>query len=260
MLREVRIENGLVRGLPAADPRITAFKGIPYAAPPVGENRWRAPQPHENWDGVFEAYHFGPIAMQDVPGKDPNAFYSKEWHVDPEVPMSEDGSLCLNVWTPAKSADEKLPVMIWIFGGGLQEGYCHEMEFDGESFNRRGVILVSIAYRLNVFGFLCHPELTAANPDAPTNFGLLDQKAGIEWVKRNIANFGGDPNNITIFGQSVGAGSTMYHCTSPQTKGLFQKAIAQSVGGIKTIYPDAFLPRAAKLELQEKDLRSSTRE
>ena len=125
------------------------------------------------------------------------------------------------------------------------------MEFDGESFNRRGVILVTIAYRVNVFGFLAHPELTAANPDAPTNFGLLDQKAGIEWVKRNIANFGGDPENITIFGQSAGGGSTLYHCTSPQTKGLFQKAIAESAGGVKMVKPNVFLPVAMDLKEAE---------
>ena len=231
MLREVRVENGIVRGLPAADPRITAFKGIPFAAPPVGELRWRAPQPAKDWEGVLEAYQFGPIAMQETPGEDPNAFYSKEWHVDPEIPMSED-CLQLNVWTPAKSADEKLPVMVWIYGGGLQCGYPAEMEFDGERIARRGVILVSVNYRVNVFGFLCHPELTAEDPEFPTNFGHLDQRAGIQWVKRNIAAFGGDPENITVFGQSAGGGSTFVQLTTPLNKGLFQKAICHSSGGL----------------------------
>ena len=175
MLREVRVENGLVRGIPAADPRITAFKGIPYAAPPVGELRWRAPQPAADWEGVRDCARFGPIAMQETPGLDPNAFYSKEWHVDPEIPMSED-CLQLNIWTPAKSADEKLPVMVWIFGGGLYNGYPAEMEFDGERFARRGVILVSVNYRLNAFGFLAHPEITKECPEFPTNFGHLDQR------------------------------------------------------------------------------------
>jgi len=231
MLREVRVENGRVRGLPAADPRITAFKGIPFAAPPVGELRWKAPQPARDWDGVLEAYQFAPIAMQDTPGKDPNALYSKEWHVDPNVPMSED-CLYLNVWTPAKSADEKLPVMVWIFGGGLREGYPSEMEFDGERIARRGVILVSINYRLNAFGFLAHPELTKEDPEFPTNFGHLDQRFAIQWVKRNIAAFGGDPDNITVFGQSAGGGSTFVQLTSPLNKGLFQKAICHSSGGL----------------------------
>ncbi|MCI9403148.1 MAG: carboxylesterase family protein [Oscillospiraceae bacterium] len=251
MLRITKTESGMVQGLPGADVRNTVFRGIPFAADTSGENRWRPPQPPKSWEGVRPCFEFAPITMQKVPGKDPNAFYSKEWHVEPEVPMSEDGSLCLNIWTPAKTGKEKMPVMVWIFGGGLQEGYCHEMEFDGESFNRRGVILVTIAYRVNVFGFLAHPELTAENPEAPTNFGLLDQKAGIEWVKRNIENFGGDSENITIFGQSAGGGSTLYHCTSPQTKGLFQKAIAESAGGVKMVDPDIFLPMAMDLEAAE---------
>jgi|LSQX01.1.fsa_nt_gb para-nitrobenzyl esterase len=230
-LREVKVENGLVRGLPAADPRITAYKGIPFAAPPVGELRWRAPQPAKDWDGVLEAYHFAPIAMQDTPGRNPNSIYTKEWHVDQNVPMSED-CLYLNVWTPAKSVDEKLPVMVWIFGGGLREGYPSEMEFDGERIARRGVILVSINYRLNAFGFLAHPELTKEDPEYPSNFGHLDQRFAIQWVKRNIAAFGGDPNNITVFGQSAGGGSTFVQVTSPLNKGLFQKAICQSSGGL----------------------------
>jgi len=123
MLRQTVTENGAVRGFPGTDARITVYKGIPFAAPPVGENRWKAPQPAENWEGVRECYEFGPITMQAVPGINPDAFYAKEWHVDPEVPMSEDG-LYLNVWTPAKRTDEKLPVMVWFFGGGFREGYA----------------------------------------------------------------------------------------------------------------------------------------
>ena len=231
MLRKVTVENGMIEGLPAADPRITAFKGIPFAAPPIGELRWRAPQPTENWTGVLKAYKFGPIAMQNTPGLNPDNIYTKEWHVDSEIAMSED-CLQLNVWTPAKKADEKLPVMIWIYGGGLNEGYPAEMEFDGERIARRGVILVSINYRVNVFGFLCHPEITKENPEKAANFGHWDQKAGIEWVKRNIAAFGGDSERITIFGQSAGGGSTMIQVTSPLNKGLFQRAIVHSGGGL----------------------------
>ena len=233
MLRIAKIENGLVEGIPAADPRITAFKGIPYAAPPVGKLRWRAPQPAADWEGVRQCFTFAPINMQEVPGKDPNAFYSKEWHVDPEVPMSED-SLYLNVWTPAKSADEKLPVMVWIFGGGYQNGYTAEMEFDGERIARRGVILVSVGYRVNGFGFLSHSLLMEEDPGAPVgNYGLMDQGFAIKWVQRNIHAFGGDGDNITIFGQSAGAGSVLCQMVSPYTKGVFQRAITHSGGGFR---------------------------
>jgi len=229
------IETGIVEGLPAADPRITSFKGIPYAAPPVGENRWRAPQPAKKWDGVLYAYKFAPISMQHVPGENPDNIYSREWNVDPTIEMDED-SLMLNVWTPAKSKDEKLPVFVWYFGGGLQEGNTAEMEFDGERIARRGIVVVTINYRLNVFGFLCHPEITAENPEAPANFGNLDQQFATRWVQRNIAAFGGDPENITIGGQSAGGGSVMAQVTSPQNKGLFQKAIVDS-GLMMTAYP-----------------------
>ena len=231
MLRVVKTENGWVRGIPAADPRITAFKGIPFAKAPVGDLRWKAPQPAENWEGIRDCYTFGNIAMQEIPGGDPNDLYSKEWHVDSEVPMGED-CLNLNIWTPAKTGDEKFPVMVWIYGGGLTVGYPSEMEFDGERIARRGVVLVSVNYRVNVFGFLCHPEITRENPDKPANFGHLDQQAGILWVKRNIAAFGGDPDNITVFGQSAGGGSTMVQICAPSNKGVFHKAIVQSGGGL----------------------------
>ncbi len=232
MLRKVKTENGWLQGIPAADPRITAFKGIPFAKAPVGDLRWKAPQAAENWEGVRDASRFAPISVQWTPGGgDPEDLYNKEWHVDPKTPMSED-CLYLNVWTPARSEDEKLPVMFWIFGGGLQCGYPSEMEFDGERIARRGVVLVSVNYRVNIFGFMAHPELSAEDPAAATNFGLLDQKAGLEWVQRNIASFGGDPDNVTIFGQSAGGGSVTMHLTSPLTEGLFHKAIIQSGGGL----------------------------
>jgi len=251
MLRITKTESGMVKGFPGTDARITVFKGIPYAADPTGENRWRAPQPAKSWEGIRECYQFGPITMQAIPGLDPNAFYSKEWNVDPEIPMAEEGSLCLNIWTPAKSADEKLPVLVWIFGGGLQEGNCTEMEFDGERMAHRGIILVTIAYRLNVFGFMCHPEITAEAPEAPANFGFLDQKAAIEWVGRNIQNFGGDPKNITIAGQSSGGVSVFTQMCSEQTEGLFQRAIIQSSAGgsLIPVYPKATFKH--NMELKE---------
>lgn len=226
MIREAKTENGIVRGLPAADPRITSFKGIPFAAPPVGKNRWRAPQPCENWNGVLEAYKFAPISMQDTPGLGTD-LYCREWHVDPEIPMDED-CLYLNVWTNAKSTEDRLPVLVWFFGGGLQWGYPAEMEFNGERIARRDVVVVTVNYRLNVFGFLAHPEITREQPDAPSNFGNLDQQAGVRWVKRNIKAFGGDPDNITIAGQSAGGGSVLSQMACPENKGLFKKAVIMS--------------------------------
>ena len=250
MLRITKTENGMVRGAPGTDARITVFKGIPFADDTSGENRWRPAQPVKDWVGIRDCLEFGPIPMQKTPGEDPNAFYSKEWHVDPQVPMGED-CLRVNIWTPARKTDEKLPVMVWIFGGGYKEGYPHEMEFDGERIASRGVILVSVAYRVNVFGFLCHPDITAENPEAPANLGLLDQRAGIAWVKRNIANFGGDPENITIFGQSAGGGSVTYHLCAPGNEGLFQKAIVQSFGGITPVYPPSSFPKNKTLAQAE---------
>ena len=250
MLRVVEVENGVVQGLPAADPRITSFKGIPFAAPPVGENRWRAPQPAKNWEGVLNAFDFAPTSMQAPTVIDEKNIYTREWAVDPDLPMSED-CLYLNVWTPAKSADEKLPVFVWYFGGGLQYGHTAEMEFDGERIARRGIVVVTVNYRLSAFGFLCHPEITAEAPDVPANFGHLDQQTGTRWVKRNIAAFGGDPENITIGGQSAGGGSVMSQLASPQNEGLFQKAIIMS-GIITLLYPNNRMPMGRR-ELAEEE-------
>ena len=226
MIRKTMTENGAVEGIEAADPRITAFKGIPFAAPPVGENRWRAPKPCPKWEGTRRAYRFAPISVQDTPGVGTD-IYCREWHVDPDIAMDED-CLYLNVWTGAKSIEDKQPVLVWFFGGALQWGYPAEMEFDGERIARRGVVVVTVNYRLNVFGFLAHPQLTAEQPDEPTNFGNLDQQAGLKWVIRNIRAFGGDPENITIAGQSAGGGSVLTQMTCPANFGLFQKAIVES--------------------------------
>ncbi|MBN1907904.1 MAG: carboxylesterase family protein [Deltaproteobacteria bacterium] len=251
MLRRVAVQNGIIEGLPAADPRITSFKGIPFAAPPVGKNRWRAPQPASDWDGVLYAYKFAPISMQHIPGEDPENIYTREWNVDTSIEMDED-SLHLNVWTPAKSANEKLPVFVWYFGGALHEGNTAEMEFDGERIARRGIVVVTVNYRLNIFGFLCHPEITAENPEAPANFGHLDQQLATRWVQRNIAAFGGDPKNITIGGQSAGGVSVMAQVTSPQNAGLFQKAICDS-GLIFSAYPGNFVIPDKNLSLAEQE-------
>ena len=226
MLRQVKTENGWIRGIEAADPRITAFKGIPFAAPPTGRNRWRSPQPCENWAGVRDCSRFAPISMQWIPGLGDD-IYCREWHVDPEIPMSED-CLYLNVWTNAKKANEKLPVLVWFFGGGLQCGYPAEMEFDGERIARRGIVVVTVNYRVGALGFLTHPEITKEQPDAPANFGNLDQQAGLRWVQRNIAAFGGDPAKVTIAGQSAGGGSVMSQLACPGNEGLFRNTVVMS--------------------------------
>ncbi len=227
MIKIAKTENGLVRGIPAADPRIISYKGIPFAAPPVGTLRWCAPKPAEDWTGIRDCVEFGPISMQSIPGLDETNIYTREWNVDPHIPMSED-CLYLNVWTPAVSEEEKLPVYVWFFGGALQWGNPAEMEFDGERLARRGIVVVTVNYRLNVFGFLAHPELEKEAPEAPTNFGNLDQQYGLFWTKRNIAAFGGDPDNITIGGQSAGGGSVLTQLNCPANKDYIQKAIIQS--------------------------------
>ena len=248
MLRIVDTNYGKVEGLPAADPRITSFKGIPFAAPPVGENRWRAPQPCPKWEGTLKAYKFGAISVQDQPAVGTD-IYCKEWHVDPDVLMDED-NLYLNIWTPAKTGNEKYPVLVWYFGGGLQWGYPSEMEFDGERIARRGVVVVSVNYRLNVLGFFAHPEITKEAPEQPSNFGYLDQQAGTRWVKENIEFFGGDPDNITIAGQSAGGGSVMGQLTNLENQGLFRRAIVLS-GVIGSPYKDGGFPDPMPLEQAE---------
>ena len=168
MLRIVNTKLGKIEGIPAADPRITAFKGIPFAKAPVGDLRFHAPLPVEKWEGTLKAWNFAPIAVQPTPYYNPDDLYCREWSVDKDIPMSED-CLYLNVWTPAKSAEEKLPVYVWIHGGGFQTGFTAEMEFDGERIARRGIVVVTVAYRLNMFGFMCHPEITKENPSAPAS-------------------------------------------------------------------------------------------
>lgn len=242
MLKLVSTENGLVRGFQGNNTRISVFKGIPFAAPPVGANRWRAPQPCANWEGVRECSKFAPISVQDQPGVGTD-IYCREWHVDPDIEIDED-CLYLNVWTPAKAETDNLPVLVWFFGGAFQWGYPREMEFNGENLAKRGIIVVSVNYRLGAIGFLSHPDLIKESPNAPANFGVLDQQAGLKWVIRNIKNFGGDPKNITIAGQSAGGGSVLTHLTSKSSIGLFQKAIIFS-GIIESPYikDNVIIPR-----------------
>lgn len=228
----VATEYGLIEGLPGNNHIVSVFKGIPFAKPPVGELRWKAPQPPDVWEGTLEAYKFSNICTQPrFASEGGNTLAAKEFYVV-EFPMSED-CLYLNVWTPAKSPDEKLPVGIYIHGGGFDTGYSYLNAYDGESFAKRGIVIVTIPYRLNIFGFLSHPELETEDPNQSTgNYGTMDQIAALEWVKQNIAAFGGDPENMTLFGQSAGGFSVRNLCASPLTKGSLKRAIMQSGGGL----------------------------
>ncbi len=220
---------GKVQGVPCGNPMYTVYRGIPYAAPTEGANRFRAPQPPASWEGVRVCDTFSKICMQtEAPQGMPfSDFFAKEFY--PYKYECGEDSLCLNVWTPAQTVDEKLPVMFWIHGGGLGSGYGHEMEFDGEAICKQGCILVTINYRVNFFGFFTHPELAAESENGIcANNGLLDQVAALRWVYENIAAFGGDPDNVTIFGQSAGGFSVIFHLQSKLSEGLFQRAIIQS--------------------------------
>jgi para-nitrobenzyl esterase len=213
----VKVETGVVKG--AVDNGVAAFKGIPFAAPPVGALRWKAPQPAPHWKGVREAVEFGPRCMQG-PIYNDMVFRDKG--------PSED-CLYLNVWTAAASAKARLPVMVWIYGGGYAAGATSEPRQDGENLAHKGVVVVSMNYRLNVFGFFSHPELAQeSGHDSAGNYGLLDQVAALQWVRKNIARFGGDPAKVTIFGESAGSFSVSALMASPLAQGLFHRAIGES--------------------------------
>ena len=213
---QVRTAAGMLEGLDASGVR--TFRGIPFAGPPVGERRWRAPAPAPTWTGVRRATAFGPRCPQGP------IFGDMVFRDDP----SED-CLYLNVWTPARAADGPLPVMVWLHGGGFQAGSASEPRQDGERLSRRGAVIVGINYRLGVFGFLAHPALTREAGDrASGNYGLLDQVAALEWVRDNIAAFGGNPGNVTIFGESAGSFAVSALMGSPLAQGLFHRAIGES--------------------------------
>jgi para-nitrobenzyl esterase len=201
------------------------FKGIPFAAPPVGDLRWKSPQPVKSWEGTKNCDQFGASPMQGKPV--PFGPWTKPYLI-PETPISED-CLYLNVWTAAKSDIEKRPVLVWIYGGGFSSGGSGCQIYDGDAMASAGVVFVSINYRVGIFGFYAHPELTKeSGVNASGNYGLMDQVAALQWVKKNISTFGGDPNNVTIAGQSAGSMSVNCLVASPLAKDLFNKAIAQS--------------------------------
>ncbi len=214
----VKVAGGLVEG--TIQEGVTVYKGIPFAAPPTGDLRWRPPQPVRSWEGVLKADKYAPACPQIQ-------FYIP---IFPKVETSED-CLYLNVWTPAQSATENLPVMVWIYGGGFVMGATSTPLYSGEQLAKMGVIVVSIAYRVGPLGFLAHPDLTAESPQkASGNYGLLDQIAGLQWVQRNIKAFGGNPSCVTIFGESAGGISVSMLAASPLAKGLFHRAICESGG------------------------------
>ena len=220
----VRVEQGLVSGANGTHADVRVYRGIPFAAPPVGDLRWKPPQPAAAWQGVRQATEAGHACLQVPYPASASLFQAKL------PPVSED-CLYLNIWTAAKTSSDRLPVMVWIHGGGFTRGSGTGMAYDGEILARKGAVIVTINYRLGIFGFFAHPGLTAESKHhASGNYGLLDQIAALEWVKKNIAAFGGDPKRVTIFGESAGSWSVNALMASPLAKGLFQRAIGESGG------------------------------
>lgn len=207
----------------------TLFRGIPYAAPPINSLRFSPARPPQSYTGILRADSYRPASLQHY--QDAKGFYTREFYSRPEdAPSYSEDCLYLNIWSPARDSSEKLPVVIWIHGGGFEHGYSYEPEFDGAAYAGEGIIFVSIAYRVGVLGYLCHEAL--AGPDGSMgNYGLSDQLLALRWVHENIAAFGGNPKDITLMGQSAGAVGVQMLCSSPAARGLIQKAILQSGGG-----------------------------
>lgn len=231
----VRTESGLLSGTKG---EVIAFKGIPYAAPPTGDLRWRPPQPAAPWSGIRPADAFGADAPQAASAKT-------------RAPRMSEDCLTLNVWTPALEPKEKLPVMVWLYGGSYVSGSASDPRCDGESFARKGVVLVTVNYRVGLLGFMAHPDLTLESEHGSSgNYGLLDTLAALGWIQRNIAAFGGDPTRVTLFGVSAGAASISLLLTSPLARGLFQQTIQQS--------PGAFRPLSSLAEAETAGLQLGT--
>jgi para-nitrobenzyl esterase len=215
----IAVEGGLLAVPTPAASGVRSFKGIPYAAAPVGDFRWRAPQPLKPWPGVRRSDAFGPNSIQGLVFSD----------IDPFAAGISEDCLYLNVWTPALGAAERLPVMVWIHGGGFAVGSGAEPRYDGANLAAKGIVVVTLNHRLNALGFLAHPELTTESPDgASGNYGLLDLVAAVQWAFRNIAAFGGDPGRVTIAGESAGSMAVSALMASPLARGLFARAIGES--------------------------------
>lgn len=244
----VQVEGGLVSGVKVADSAVMAYKGIPYAAAPVGDLRWKPPQPVVSWEGVRVADSDPDACVQELQRS--RLPWSEEYMHQGDA--SED-CLYLNIWTAASGADEKRPVMVWLHGGGLREGSNAIVTYDGTSFAKKGVVLVGVNYRLGAIGFLALPELTAESEHgASGNYGFLDQVAALKWVQANIARFGGDPDNVTIFGQSAGARSVSMLTQSPLAAGLVDHAIIES--GAQRRAPEANSPMDTLAEAEQAGL------
>jgi para-nitrobenzyl esterase len=231
---QVKIASGTLEG--AVQTGVLSFKGIPFAAPPVGDLRWRAPQPVKPWTGVRPATAYGhDCAQLPFPGD-----------AAPLGTPPDEDCLVLNVWRPAERPATPLPVMVWIYGGGFVNGGSSPAVYDGSQFAKRGVVFVSFNYRVGRFGFFAHPALSKEPHEGPLgNYGYMDQLAAMRWVQANIAAFGGDPRNVTVFGESAGGSSVLMLLTSPLAKGLFHKAIVESGGGRDGLFPTRFLKNAA---------------
>jgi para-nitrobenzyl esterase len=234
---QTTISNGIIEGNYDTKSGIQKYFGVPFARPPVGELRWKAPQPLANWKGVKETKKFGPRPMQTVVFGDMNSRSDG---------VSED-CLYLNVWTPAKRNTKSLPVLVYFYGGGFVAGDASEPRYDGESMAKKGIVVITCNYRLNIFGFFAHPELSAESPHkASGNYGLLDQVAALQWVQKNIAAFGGDPKKVTIAGESAGSISVSYQMASPLAKDLIAGAIGESGAGINPTLAPVPLAEAEK--------------
>lgn len=224
---QINVEQGVIEGEFDVRSNIQSFKGIPFAKPPVGDLRWKAPQAPDKWSGIRQTKKFGPRAVQ------PALFGDMGFRSDG---MSED-CLYLNVWSPAKSNDEKLPVLVYFYGGGFAAGDGSEYRYDGENMAKKGIVTVTVNYRLNIFGFFSHPELSKETSyKGSGNYGLLDQNAALKWVQANIAKFGGDPKRVTIAGESAGSASVSAQMASPLSKNLIAGAIGES-GSLLTATP-----------------------
>lgn len=235
---QATIENGIIEGNYDTKTGIQKYFGVPFAKPPVGGLRWKAPQPPENWKGVKETKIYSPRPMQKVVFGDMNSRSSG---------VSED-CLYLNVWTPAKRNTKNLPVLVYFYGGGNVAGDASEPRYDGESMAEKGIVVITCNYRLNIFGFFSHPELSAESPyKASGNYGMLDQVAALQWVQKNITAFGGDPKKVTIAGESAGSIAVSYQMASPLAKNIISGAIGESGAGINPTLAPVLLAEAEKI-------------
>jgi len=238
---QINTTNGIVEGNYDTKTGMQFYLGVPFAKPPVGQLRWKAPQPLNNWTGILQTKKFGPRPVQNI------VFGDMKSRSDG---LSED-CLYLNVWTPATGKTANLPVLVYFYGGGNVAGDGSEPRYDGESMAKKGMVVVTVNYRLGIFGFFAHPELSAESPyKASGNYGLLDQYAGLVWVQKNIAAFGGDPKKVTIAGESAGSISVSYQMASPLSKKLFAGAIGESGAGINPTMAPVPLAEAEKTGLE----------